>query len=119
MSPKCPKTVQIYPKLDNLNVKKCKNYNDRGVFFIFHFTAVTINTQPIVLCFWQSNLSLVEANQRKPLALFFILRPDFEQFFQKETIKALKQPNSESITVLKRGLIQYDKRLPLRAAAAA
>ena len=54
----------------------------------------------------------------KPLTLFFKLRPDFEQFYQKEIVKVFKQPISKSITVLKRRLVQYDKRLALRAAAA-
>ena len=54
----------------------------------------------------------------KPLTSFFQLRPVFKQFYQKEIVKVLKQPNSKSITVLKRTLIQYDKKLALRAAAA-
>ena len=47
----------------------------------------------------------------KPLTLFFKLQPDFERFYQKEIVKVLKQPNSKSITVLKRKLIQYDKKI--------
>ena len=57
--------------------------------------------------------------KEKPLTLFFQLRPYFEQFYEKEIVKVLKQPNSKSITVLKRRLIQYDKKLASRAAAAA
>ena len=40
----------------------------------------------------------------KPSALFFFfkLRLDFKQFYQKVMVKGLKQPNSKSITVLKR-----------------
>ena len=45
----------------------------------------------------------------KQLALFFKLRLDFEQFYQKEIVKVLKQINSKSTTVLKRRLIQYVK----------
>ena len=44
----------------------------------------------------------------KPLALFFKLRLDLEQFYQKRNCES--QPNSKSITVLKRRLIQYDEK---------
>ena len=47
----------------------------------------------------------------KPLVLFFKLRLDFKQFHQKEKVKVVKQPNSKSITVLKRRYIQYDKKI--------
>ena len=66
-----------------------------------------------------SNLSLVDVNQRKAVSVVF-LNCDWicEKIYQKESVKVLKQPNSKSITVLKRRLIQYDKKLTLRAAAA-
>ena len=47
----------------------------------------------------------------KLLPLFFQLRPDCEQFYQKEIVKVLKQPNLKSITVSERRLIQYDKKI--------
>ena len=49
---------------------------------------------------------LVDVNQRKPVNIAFRIATDFEQFYQKEIVKVLEQPNSNSITVLKRRLIQ-------------
>ena len=61
----------------------------------------------------------MDVNQRKVVNIVF-LNCDWisNNFTKKEIVKVLKQLNSKSITVLKRRLIQYDKKLALRAAAA-
>ena len=80
------------------------------------FTAVTINTRPIAFYSRRSNLSLVDVNQWMPLAFVFKLRLDFEQLYQKIILNVLKQPNSKSIAVSKKRLIQCDKKnMVLRA----
>ena len=60
-----------------------------------------INTRPIALHPRGSKLSLMDVNQRKADNIVRF-RPDFEQFYQKEIVSNLKQPNSKSVTVLKR-----------------
>ena len=47
--------------------------------------------------------------------IFFNFRRDFEQFYQKEMVKVLKQPNSKSITVLREDFIQHDKKIKIGA----
>ena len=57
----------------------------------------------------RSNLSLVEVNQRKAVNTVFLNCGRVSNNFTKKE----KQPNSKSITVLKRRLIQYVKKLAL------
>ena len=44
----------------------------------------------IALYSGRSNLSLLDVNQTKAISVFFKLRSDFEQFFQKRNCESLK-----------------------------